>query len=374
MDEERIRALALRLADVHRRGEMDRVDHAVTVSTARYTDPTWLERERAFVLRREPQLVGFSGDIPERGDYLTTMVADRSVLLVRGDDGVARALVNACRHRGSAVAEGSGNAKRFACPYHNWTYASDGRLVAVPDRASFTGCDLADGLLALPLAERHGLLVAHPDPDGRADVDAFLGALGPELTHFGLDQLRRVRRRGARVACNWKLTIDAAQEGYHVRYLHGRTLAGRAGWECIDDGFGRHQRLGFASPEAAEPTFLDRTPAQLMEEMTFTHFLHPNAVLVVGTDSVILQRSAPAAVPGECDIELTTYSWGALTDDARDGAEKLFELVWKITLDEDLWVQEAAQRNFESGVDRIVFGGVEPALQRIHANWDAAVG
>ena len=238
MDATRVRAIAERLVDVHRRGEMDRVDHAIKVPTSQYTDPERLQREVALIFEREPQLMGFTGDIPEPGDYFTAAIGRRPVIVVRGEDGSARAFLNACRHRGMEVAAGSGSTLRFTCPYHNWTYSADGRLIAIPDRSAFATCDIADGLLELPLAERHGLLVLHPDPTGSADVDAFLGPLAPELTHFGLEQLRPVARREARVRCNWKLTNAMGMEGYHVRFLHGRLLAGRAAWNASTTGSG----------------------------------------------------------------------------------------------------------------------------------------
>ena len=373
MDGAQIRAIAERLFDVHQRREMDRATGPVTVDTAEYTDPARLAREQERIFDREPQLVGFAGDLRAPGDYVTTTLGRLPVLLVRGDDGVVRGFLNACRHRGMQVASGCGTAKRFACPYHNWTYGNDGRLVAVPDRGAFAGCE-ADGLVELPVAERHGLLVLGPDPAGAVDVDEFLGAIGPAMTHFDLDRLELVARRETTVRCNWKLTNDMGMEGYHVRFLHGARLEGRAGFECIHDSFGRHQRLGFASPAAFDPDFLDRSPEELMKEINLTTFLHPSSFVVIGTDNVIYQRTAPGATPDETILLLATYSWGPLADDERDGAQKLFEFVWDLTIDEDIWAQEACQRSFQSGLlPQVTFGANEPALHHLHANWASAI-
>ena len=67
-----------------------------------------------------------------RGDYYTIDVMGEPVVIVRGADGVLRALNTACRHRAMPVVTGKGNARRFVCPYHSWTYGTDGRLIGAP--------------------------------------------------------------------------------------------------------------------------------------------------------------------------------------------------------------------------------------------------
>ena len=124
-----------------------------------------------------------------------------------------------------------------------------------------------------------------------------------------------------------------------------------------------------------EPDFLTRAPDTLLSDITLTTFLYPNTFIVVGQDAVVYQQTTPGSSPDETDLVLATYSWSALEDDAALAvAQKTFELLWTITIDEDVWAQERSQRNFESGlVDEVVFGANEPALHRLHENWDAAI-
>ena len=84
-----------------------------------------LEVRRIF--ERSWLCVGRDEYVAEPGDYYTIDVMDEPVIVVRGADGRVRALNAACRHRLMPVVEGQGNARRFVCPYHNWTYATDGR-------------------------------------------------------------------------------------------------------------------------------------------------------------------------------------------------------------------------------------------------------
>ncbi|RXM07774.1 Rieske (2Fe-2S) protein, partial [Citrobacter sp. AAK_AS5] len=84
-------------------------------------------------------------------------VAGVPLLVVRQEDGTVRAFANVCRHRGARVVEEvCGNARSFRCPYHGWTYGSDGRLRAIPERAAVSGIDQSErALVPLPAEQRH---------------------------------------------------------------------------------------------------------------------------------------------------------------------------------------------------------------------------
>ncbi|MDP6810394.1 MAG: Rieske (2Fe-2S) protein [Kiritimatiellia bacterium] len=94
------------------------------MSTRHYHDPEIAQREWDTFFKGHTQLVGLSGDLPEPGSYFTTSDIGVAVLAVRGRDGEFRAFLNACRHRGVRVApEGRGEASKFTCPFHAWTYS-----------------------------------------------------------------------------------------------------------------------------------------------------------------------------------------------------------------------------------------------------------
>ena len=72
--------------------------------------------------------------------------------------------------------DGSGEARRFTCPFHAWTYDIEGRLVGVPVASAFEGmCREDKGLVELPVAEGYGLVVGRLRPGPPVDVDAYLG-------------------------------------------------------------------------------------------------------------------------------------------------------------------------------------------------------
>ena len=104
-------------------------------------------------------MLALGGELRGPNSYKAMTVMDIPVLLTRGADGEVRAFVNQCSHRGAIVVpDGIGTTRRFACPYHNWTYNTMGDLVGVTDREYFGDIDVSCmGLTPLPVAERAGL-------------------------------------------------------------------------------------------------------------------------------------------------------------------------------------------------------------------------
>ena len=84
------------------------------------------------MLRRLPVPFCPSAAVPENGSFVARTAALTPIVVVRGDDGIARAFRNSCRHRGMAVANGNGCARAFVCPYHSWTYGLEGNLKHIP--------------------------------------------------------------------------------------------------------------------------------------------------------------------------------------------------------------------------------------------------
>ena len=78
-------------------------------------------------------LIGHDSQIPEPGDYFTSRMGTESVILCRDKQRQIHVFLNTCRHRGMKVCRyDQGNTPLFTCPYHNWSYATDGSLVGVP--------------------------------------------------------------------------------------------------------------------------------------------------------------------------------------------------------------------------------------------------
>jgi phenylpropionate dioxygenase-like ring-hydroxylating dioxygenase large terminal subunit len=206
--------------------EIDFAPFHMRVSTDRYYAADYAQREREALWMQVWQVAGRADDIPGAGDWMEYRLFDQSWVLVRGKDGMVRGFVNACRHRGNAFCEGRGHAARFTCPYHNWSYGLDGALLSVarPDfdgsLEEFVGEKAELGLVAAKVECFAGFVFINPDPNAAPLAD-FLGEVAGLLAPYKLDEMIPIGlNRREPLECNWKVVMDAFQEGYHVQAVH----------------------------------------------------------------------------------------------------------------------------------------------------------
>ena len=190
-------------------GTVPLVDDVYRVPTTNYTDPARWQLEVDRIFKRLPLMLGFASELREPNTYRAVEVAGVAVLMVRGLDGALRAFVNMCSHRGAQVVpDGVGEARRFACPYHAWTYDTQGDLVGVLDASAFGDIDRSCmGLTPLPVCERAGLIWVVLTPGQTVDFDAFLCGYDDVLAYHHFDRCRVVGRQDL-VGPNWKVAYD----------------------------------------------------------------------------------------------------------------------------------------------------------------------
>lgn len=184
-----------------------------------YMDEAIYRVEMARIFRRGWLFAGHTCQIPETGDYLTYELDGDSILLTRGRDGRIQALFNVCRHRGARVcSRPSGRANRLVCPYHQWTYDLDGRLLAA---ASMDGapCLSELGLHRAHVRELDGLIfvsLAHDPPSFAEAHDRISAVIRPH----GLDRAKVAHVVSRDIAANWKLVVENQRECYHCPARH----------------------------------------------------------------------------------------------------------------------------------------------------------
>jgi phenylpropionate dioxygenase-like ring-hydroxylating dioxygenase large terminal subunit len=189
---------------------------AETLPWSWYSDPEVLRREQERIFRSAWQYVGHEGMVADTGDRFAAEAGDVPVLVVRDGDTV-RAFLNVCRHRGSQLVDDAGSGKSIQCPYHAWTYALDGALVAAPRADREADFDAADISLVELRLERWGpLLFVNPDVNA-APLAETLGPL-PELV--SLDGLKFRVRDHYELDANWKIASENFLECYHCPVAH----------------------------------------------------------------------------------------------------------------------------------------------------------
>jgi len=130
----------------------DLAESTMALPVAAYLDSARYVSEIDRIFRAVPLALALGSEIAVPRSYLARTVLGVPVLLTRGDDGVARAFINVCRHRGAPLCEaGHGSVTRFTCPYHAWSYDHTGALVGVYGESTFGNIDRATlSLTALP--------------------------------------------------------------------------------------------------------------------------------------------------------------------------------------------------------------------------------
>jgi len=184
-----------------------------------YEDEDIFQRDIERIYMRAWLYAGHQSEIPAKGDYFLYNVAGEEVIIVRGNDGEVHALLNVCRHRGSRVClEARGSTKRLTCPYHGWTYALDGGLIAAAhmeegfDKSRF-------GLKKIHHHIFEGLIFINFS-DHPSSFDVIERDLGDYLRPYRLDQAKVARRQSYPVKSNWKLAVENYKECYHCGPAH----------------------------------------------------------------------------------------------------------------------------------------------------------
>lgn len=190
-----------------------------------YVDAGRHRREVGAVLRRPVAAVA-SSEIGSPGDFVTARLAGVPVVVTRGHDGVARAMHNACAHRGATVEDRpAGSARIFSCPFHGWSYEIDGSLRTVAEAEKYASTECSRGLTPLRCEERHGVVWVTPLGEGVA-VAEWLGAeLDGLLAGLAMDEMIAHAATEYDLDCNWKMLTDGFLETYHLKYLHRDSIA-----------------------------------------------------------------------------------------------------------------------------------------------------
>jgi phenylpropionate dioxygenase-like ring-hydroxylating dioxygenase large terminal subunit len=188
------------------------------ISREIFVSPELYREELEKLFTRAWLFVGHESLIPKPGDFFVSRMGEESVILCRDAQGAVHVFLNSCRHRGMKVCRyEQGNTSLFVCPYHSWSYTTDGKLQGVPlYRALYEGTLNRDewSLIEVPkLALYHGTVWASWDPEA-PDFETYLGDAAEHLDH--VVDCRDGRPGGAEVIgvhkwvfpSNWKFAAE----------------------------------------------------------------------------------------------------------------------------------------------------------------------
>ncbi|MDF3336831.1 aromatic ring-hydroxylating dioxygenase subunit alpha [Mycolicibacterium septicum] len=351
-------------------GTTDMADRVLKVPLHYYRDPKITEIEESQILRRVPLAIVPSAQIAEKNDFVVRSVLGDSLLVTRDRTGASHVFLNYCRHRGAMPACGSGNASRFVCPYHAWTYRNTGELFMVPGKSGFDTMDPKEyGLVELPSEERYGFVWAILTADATIDLDSHLGALGPELAQWNYEAYGYHTDREFSSEVSWKGALEAFAEGYHFPFVHGESLIGQNTLPntAIYDEFGRHHRIGFPFNWIKNLTDDPSASFDPSANMGVIYWVYPNLILANSPVGVEIIDMLPEGEPTRCTVR---HSWmgrvPATNDDMRAGYDAVYEGVHAAVRDEDFAMLPQCGEGVRHGQhDHMIIGRNEIAVQHM---------
>ena len=188
-----------------------------------YGDDEFHAVEMERVIRSSWQIVCHQSDLTAPGDYRTLDYLGESVIVIRGSDGVLRAFTNVCRHRAMRLVAGPADcAKKLVCPYHAWTYDTDGRLTGVPMKAEYPALKLEEnGLVPVALELWQGFIFVRLEDGGFPSVAEMMAPFDAEVAQYRFPDMRRLSEVRLRPrAVNWKNVGDNYSDNLHIPVSH----------------------------------------------------------------------------------------------------------------------------------------------------------
>jgi choline monooxygenase len=312
-------------------------DTALSLPAACYADADWHRVDRGAIFARTWQLVARAEQVSAAGDHVVTEVAGVPLVIMRGADGVLRALHNVCRHRAGplALCDGRG-ARQLSCKYHGWTYALDGRLLGAPAMGRAPGFDPADiRLPAAQVAVWQGLVFVALGNGGVPPFDEVVAGIDARIDRLMLSSYTFHQRATYDVACNWKVYVDNYLEGYHVGQVHAG-LAALLDAEQYTTHTGAWHVLQ-TSPLASEPALYGNGSALYF-------FLYPNTMLNILPGRLQTNRVVPLDAE-RCRVDFDYYYAGHV-----GAAQRCRDIEFSDRVQaEDAAVCGAVQRGLASG-------------------------
>jgi len=321
------------------------------------------------MLRQRPVVFCPSSALPEKGSYIARTAAGTPLVVVRGQDNQVRAFINACRHRGMKVVDGSGCARALSCPYHAWTYNLDGSLKGIPGKEAFPQlASDAPGLAEVSAIEKGGLV--YVQQEGEIDSDPMTHALD-----FFVDGQICFHQSETTDEANWKLLTETLLEGYHIKSLHRESFY-PFGLDNINvvETFGQNARVVYPFKRIEKLREIARGDRDITGLATLVYHLFPNvsvSVLSKHTSVTIIEPLSPTRT------QMTSYYVKHADTSARtisdEDAMRDVKFVNQSGQEEDRAAARAIQETVTTAANtHLNFGYFEKAIVHFHQNLSAA--
>lgn len=333
-----------------------------------YTSQENFEREIETLFSGYPLIAGHVNNVREPGSYILSDWKRQPYIVVRDNNGVLRAFLNTCRHRGATLVDQETDKplRSFVCPFHGWTYGLDGSLRTVPRSFAFPCLDKKDhGLKELSVTESMGLVWIHPKNRDPFDTVDYLGTFAEDFENFELDRFVRHKKVVTEKRANWKLLIKVNLEAYHVPIVHKYTFAkGFQRGVMAYDVDGPNLRVLAGRSNLMDSVRIAQDKRNIMDYVEVYYIIFPNTILLMHTDYFLINRFFPLAP----DRTLWTHEFLYNPDyfsgeSGQRSLRNLFYYINNVVFDsEDYMIAEKVQENLQNGVNETHMLGLEEGL------------
>jgi Rieske 2Fe-2S family protein len=353
------------------------VQGARAMEGALYTSPDVFRNEIDRIFARQWNCVGRASSLAGRGDYAVREVAGESIIVLRDRAGELRAFFNVCRHRGTRICrdEAGHFGETIQCPYHAWTWTTDGRLIGAPHMHDVEEFD-REGypLHSAAVVEWEGFIFVSVDPSPVPFEDAWAPMLD-RFARFGIGGLAIGHRVVYDVRANWKLVFQNYSECLHCPIIHpelAAVLPYQSGANDLVEGpfLGGYMLL---TPPHESATLSGRAAGRLLSDTlpdadrqrAFYYSVMPNMLLSVHPDYVNYYLIHPVA-PDRTRVESEWLFHPETLADPDSNRSDAIEF-WDVTNRQDWDIIERGQQGVAS---RRYVPGPYSARESIPAAWD----
>lgn len=385
-------------------------EDASLISRRCWSSQAVYEREKQAIFARSWLFLGHESQIKNPGDFVQAFMCETPIILSRSEDGKVCASINSCSHRGLPVCRADhGNAKRFVCPYHSWSYSVSGELLTIPQETELSGRPDkgALGLKRVPRVEMWRGMIFGSFDEAIIPLEDYLGDMRFYLDAFferfpgGIEFMGAPHRW--MINANWKLPVEnQLGDVNHGAFLHAAIIPreaqdtiARLGYSAVTaPGHGATFRLmpkGAPVDEVAwgmeamgsllggneVQEYLREVQAQAAERVGdlrarmkgLTYGIYPNLSFLWSNTS--FKVSHPRG-PGKVEY----WSWAAVPASAPEAIKKILRTNYSSFFgpagileqeDSEVWTQQFQGSNIDFADDRPYFYGLGLGEEGPHA-------
>ena len=284
------------------------MEDATCLPASSYTSREQFEREIECCFRTGWVSAGATQQVPSAGDILPVEVAGEPLLVTRDNQKQVHVFFNICRHRGLKLVDGELPRKcngLLSCPYHSWSYALDGTLMATPYRDGSKGSvpdnTTKEKSSLLPVRFAVWADIIFVDLSGKAQpFKEFIAPIQQRWQHFDLSLLRLAYSNHYMVTSNWKLACENFLDTYHVPCVHPRLGGPDESFSGLEFTYLSDDIFGFFKPDfdrrrdQAEfvPTLFPGIEARFKYALDLI-YIYPNTLLIMAPNWLQLISLAP---------------------------------------------------------------------------------